>query len=136
MVTAMVKSILFTLCFIASALFMQSALPASNNFLQVASDSSTTIYLDRQSVKYGDSGTPMFNVVMNTKNGMVISGKKAKSIVTGHFMDCNGGLIVTTWMEVFEGEFGKGKYISQVPDMYETQGKTPTNQKLFSALCK
>ena len=121
---------------IASALFMQSALPASNNFLQVSSDSSNTIYLDRQSVKDGDDGYPMFDLVTNTKNGMVISGKKVKSIVTGHFMDCNGGLIVTTWMEVFEGEFGKGEYISQVPDMYETQDKNPVNQKIFSALCK
>jgi len=75
-------------------------------------------------------------MVTNTKNGQVIEDYKVRSKVTGHFLDCNEGIIFTTWMEVFAGDFGTGKYTSQVPAMMESQTRNASNGNLFDELCK
>ena len=99
------------------------------------SNSHEQIYLETTSVE-SDDGLPMFNLVTNTKKSdFLVAGKKVRSIVTGHFLDCDAEQIFTSWMEVFEHEFGEG-YLSQVADLQESQAKNFINTPIFDRFCK
>ena len=106
-----------------------------NKFLSVASDKNIEMYIDLSSIKEAESKIPLFELVSNFKKGTMISDKTAKSFVTGHFLDCEDGKIITTWMEAFSENFGRGERLSQISDMLEIQARNITNENIFSYLC-